>query len=456
MMPTPGRVIVAGGGLAGIAAAVRLAEAGVAVTLIEATNRLGGRAGSFTDPVTGDTIDNCQHVTMAACAAYLDLLGRLGAREDLAWTASQWWIEEGGRTSVIQPGTLPAPLHLAPALMRAAFVPLKHAGALARAGRAMLRSNRVAHEHETFAAYLTRLDQPEDLVRKVWEPVVVGACNMTCDRVAASVALHVFQEGLFANAGSSAIGVPRVPLVKLYERVAGLIECAGGDTRLGERVETVESEAVTLISGDRLTGDRVVCALPLAATLRAVAPNARDARFDGLKRIGHSPILGVHITFDRPVLGVPHAVLVDRPTHWLFRKDNEGRVIHAVASAADAWVGLSPEQRVDRVLADIGACLPRSCDARIERAVPVLEKRATFAATPESEPLRPDVEGESGLMLAGDYVRTGWPATMEGATRAGYAAAASILGVPRSELIPPARPIGWLARRLGLRHPPAA
>jgi len=453
-MTAPGHVVVAGGGIAGIAAAVRLAEAGAPVTLLEATRTLGGRAGSFTDKATGETIDNCQHVTMGACTAYLDLLDRLGARDKLTWTVQQWWVEAGGRTSVIQPGTLPAPLHFAPAQMRATFIGLGDGLALARAGRAMLRADRAAHASETFAEFLRRIDQPEHLIRTLWEPVVVSACNLSCDKVAASVALHVFQDGLLANPGSAAIGLPKTSLVELYESAPALIGKAGGEIRFGARVESLDASSVTLVGGERIEGDRVVCALPLASALRAVDASARDDRFDGLDRIGFSPILGVHITFDRPVMGTPHAVLVDRPTQWLFRKDFEGRVVHAVASAADAWVDLSPQQRVDRVLADIGACYPRSSEARIERAVPVLEKRATFAATPEAEALRPPVTGESGLLLAGDWVRTGWPATMEGATRAGYLAAAAALGADPDDLIPTDRPVGWLARRLGLRRPP--
>lgn len=452
-MTAPKHVAIAGGGIAGIAAAVRLAEAGVRVTLLEATRTLGGRAGSFTDSATGDTIDNCQHVTMGACTAYLDLLKRLKARDDLAWTVQQWWVEAGGRTSVIAPSALPAPLHFVPAQMRAAFISLKDGRALARAGWAMLKAERSALAGVTFSEFLRGCDQPEHLVRKLWEPVVVSACNLPSDRVAASVALHVFQDALLANTGSGAIGLPKVPLVDLYRHAPAIIQSGGGEIRFGARVETLDGASVTLQSGERIEADRVVCALPLASTLRAVDAGARDNRFDGLDRIGYSPILGVHITFDRPVMGTPHAVLVDRSTQWLFRKDTEGRVVHAVVSAADAWMDLSPQQRVDRVLADIGACYPRSSEARIERAVPVLEKRATFAATPEAEAIRPPVTGDSGLLLAGDWVRTGWPATMEGATRAGYLAAAEALGEDPQALIPVDRPIGWLARRLGLRRP---
>lgn len=447
-------VVVAGGGIAGIACAIRLAEHGVRVTLLEAGRRLGGRASSFDDPRSGEVLDNCQHVTLAACSAYLDLLERLDARRKLRWTTSQAWITEGGMVHGVSPGIAPAPLHFAGSVLRSGLLTLPEGLVLGAACRAILKADRREHAGETFAQWLSKHGQTERLLKRFWEPVVVSACNLSVERVAASVALHVFQEGFLASRGCASIGLPSCPLRELYERVPQLIEAAGGTVRLGSRVESLGLGSVTLSGGETIEADRVVCALPLEGTRELVEPEARDERWEGLGAIGYSPILGVHLSFDRSVLGLPHAVLVERATQWLFAKSDDGTKIHAVVSAADEWLGLSPQQMVDRVLLDVGACLPHATEARLVSARPVMEKRATFAATPETEAVRPAVTGPSGCVLAGDFVRTGWPATMEGATRAGYAAAAEVLGAEPAELVPAARPIDRLPRLLGLRTPP--
>lgn len=176
----------------------------------------------------------------------------------------------------------------------------------------------------------------------------------------------------------------------------------------------------------------------------------------------HSPILGVHLTFDRPVLvhpargtPLPHAVLVDRPTQWLFAKPgtDSAHHIHAVISAADSWLNLSEPQIADRILADIHACFPASRAATLIEARAVKEKLATFAPVPGFEALRPGPTGPSGIILAGDFTTTGWPATMEGAARSGYAAAAAALGKPLAEFARPSLKVAALAAALGLRTP---
>ena len=190
------------------------------------------------------------------------------------------------------------------------------------------------------------------------------------------------------------------------------------------------------------------------------ATRDRDPRFAPLDKLTHSPILGVHLTFDRPVMiapdgsPIPHAVLVDRPTQWLFRKNPEGTHVHAVVSAADQWLPLSEEDIGARVLADIQQCMPAMLQPSPPRLIEVRavkEKLATFAPAPGTDALRPAATGESAIILAGDYTQTGWPATMEGAARSGYAAAAAALGLPPADFLIPPLPIAPLARIAGLR-----
>lgn len=461
----PGRVVVVGGGLAGIAAAMRLVEFGVGVTLLETRRKLGGRATSFTDPRSGDVLDNCQHVVLGCCTNYLDLLDRLGVADLIRWHTEQYWLQEGGACSVLRPGPLPAPLHYAMSMLSARLLSRRQQRALARACLAILRADRREHDDKTFGEYLASLDQPDDLVARFWSPIVVSACNCDVSRVSAASALHVFQEGFLANARAGIIGVPAVPLVRLYDRAFETLERAGGRVVLGASVERIAGRRAVTSDGREFVADRVVCALPFERVAKALEPSlaAADPRIAPLARFTHSPILGVHITFDRPVLAHPHAVLVERPTQWLFRRigddgagDGEGRqTIHAVISAADDWVDLTEDEIARRVLEDVRACVPVARGAAVVGVRSVKEKRATFAPLPGLGAIRPGPApapelGDDGVILAGDYTDTGWPATMEGATRSGYAAAAVALGLDeRALLLPDLKPSALAAALAG-------
>lgn len=430
-------VIVVGGGLAGLSCAMRLSNEGARVLVLETRKRLGGRATSFTDPRTGETLDNCQHVAMGCCANYLDFCGRLGVADKLAWTDTLHFVEAGGRESVIAPGGLPAPLHTAASFLRASFLTFDEKRAVARAILAALRADRAAWRDRTFADWLRHNAQPRGAIEKFWSPVVVSACNLDVERVAASSALHVFQEGFLVNAHASRVALAGVPLVELYDPAERAIAESGGEVRLGASVVCVDERRVHLAGGDTLEADRVVLAVPVerVGSLVSESLGARDPRIAPLSSVGHSPILGVHLALDREVMAQPHAVLVSRGTQWLFNKGRDaagGQRLHAVVSAAESWMHLDEAAIVERVMGDVRACFPYAGDASVVRARAVKEKRATFAATPEFERVRPSQSHEStALVLAGDYTDTGWPATMEGAVRSGNLAAAAILGKPR-------------------------
>ncbi|MGQ0627273.1 MAG: hydroxysqualene dehydroxylase HpnE [Phycisphaerales bacterium] len=430
-------VIVAGGGVAGIAAALRLAERGARVTLLETRRKLGGRATSFVDVRSGETLDNCQHVVLGCCTAYMDLLRRLGVAEAIEWHDRQYWVEPGGRTSVIEPDLLPAPLHFAGAVLRASFLTMRHVFELAGILPVILRAERSRHVAESFGRFLRRHGQSESLIERFWAPVVVSACNLPVDRVAASSALHVFQEGFFAHRHAARLGISRIPLIDLYDRAEAMIRAAGGHVRLGCSVDSIEAGSVLIGTGEVLSAGRVVCALPVERAREVIAPHARDERQPLLERFTFSPILGVHLVFDRPVLALPHAVLVGTGTQWLFRKDSHGCRVHAVISAADDWMPLSEAEIGARVEHDIRACFPNVAGATLVSVRPVKEKRATFAPTSEVENDRPLSAGTGPIILAGDYTRTGWPATMEGAARSGDTAAALVLGDPNPASPPP-------------------
>lgn len=451
MNERPRTALVVGGGIAGVAAALRLAESGVAVTLLETRKKLGGRATSFTDVRTGETIDNCQHVAMGCCVNYLDLLRRLGVADRLRWYEESYWVEVGGRTSALRPGALPAPAHFAGSFLTARFLTGAEKLAIGRAMAALGRTRRAAWADRVFLDWLRSQRQPEGAIRKFWEPVIVSACNLRSDRVSAAVALHVFQEGFLPNREAPRVGVAAVPLVELYDPAEAAIARAGGAILLGAGVEELGLNWARTTAGETLRADCVICATPPERTIRIVTDDIRrtDPRIAPLADVTHSPILGVHMIFDRPVLPLHSAVLVDRSTQWLFRKDDAGARIHAVISAADEWLPLAEAEIAERVLSDIRACFPGARSAALLSSRPVKEKLATYAPTPDNERRRPTTlgpDGPRGFILAGDFVQTGWPATMEGATRSGYMAAAAALGMALDAFVLPPLRAGWMAR----------
>jgi zeta-carotene desaturase len=273
--------------------------------------------------------------------------------------------------------------------------------------------------------------------------------------------LKVFQEGFVASVSAGRIGVPRVALARLYDRFAPIVQELGGAVELGASVSRIEERAVTLADGRTLRAARVICALPYERAIEAIAPEVleRDGRLAPLRAFAaeHSPILGVHLAFERPVLDVPHAVLVSdadvaSSTQWLFAKPaaealgerQAGQVLHAVISAAEPWDGLDEAAVVQRVLGDIHRHIPTSRGVALLWGRMVREKRATFPCTPAFEAHRPGItSAASELILAGDYCDIGWPATMEGAARAGHAAAGAILSRPVG---PGDAPVGLLLR----------
>lgn len=465
---TPERVVVVGGGLAGIAAALRLAEAGVRVVLIETRGRLGGRATSFVDPRSGEVLDNCQHVVMGCCTNLLDLYDRLGVLDAIEWQRSTYWADPPRPPVELRPGWLPAPFHLALSFRRFRVLDASERRAVGRAMWRLLRLGLAGRERwrgRTFVQFLADAGQPSRAVERFWQPVIVSACNLPVERVDAAAAMQVFQEGFLGSKFASAIGLSRVPLVELYGAAHRKLGEQGGEVRLG-----VSAKALSF-DRDRLHGvitdegvvdaGAVVAAVPWDRLSKLCSDSLRaaDRRLQRLDAFRPSPILGVHLFFDRPAMKTPNLVLPGRATQWLFAKGEtaSGRHhVHAVISAAEAWMELDEAEIVRRVLEDLRWAIPEARDLQPVEVRSVKERRATFALEPGVESIRPgaapDLVGLGGgcrnLYLAGDWCRTGWPATMEGAVRSGYAAAKAITGAGG---VVPDLPIERLARLVGLR-----
>jgi zeta-carotene desaturase len=465
-------VAVVGGGLAGLAAAVRLADAGYRPTVIEARKMLGGRATSLVDPRNSRLIDNCQHVLLGCCTNLIDFYDRLGVLDEIEWHRTLYWTRARGEIDELKAGRLPAPFHLARSFMKMRLFDRRERRHIARAMWRIIRlgpGGRHAWADRTFAQFLEACGQPPSVISKFWNVIITSACNLDVGRVGAAYALQVFKEGFLENRWSYTMGLATVPLVTLYNAAGEVLEAAGGQVTLGASARAIA------FNGRRITGvvladgfveaAAVVSAVPFDRLRRLVSPTLRkaDARLWALDQLQVSPIVGAHLWFDQPVMDLPHLVLADHDVQWLFNKgaDHLGRQhVHAVISAADDWMALTEDEILRRVVDDVHRALPGAVGLEPVQARCIKEKRATFAAVPGAEALRPSPRphhargpGVDNLYLAGDWCDTGWPATMEGAVRSGYAAAAALANDDGVEMpgvvedVPPGALARWLTRK---------
>jgi len=447
-------VLILGAGLAGMATALHLAQRGVACTLLETRKHLGGRAASTTDPRSSEEIDNCQHVALGCCVQYMDFLQRVGADQYMRWTSDQHWIHAPapGVATVtrISNAALPAPFQGLPALLGAEFLDLPAKLAAIQLGARAVLADRSHLAHLTFTQWLQQVGIESDLlVDRLLAPIIISACNCLPSQCSAEAALHVLQDAIFHTPAASTIGVSSVPLSQLYAKVPEMLRQAGSEIYTGAGVEWFNEHVIALTDGRLFTADQVVCALSFERACAAAAPDLRfaDDRFEAMNHLQHGPILGVHLKFAEPICPYPHAVLVDRPTQWVFRKDEDGRHLHCVISAATEWMDWSEPQIVQHVCADLGSCFGCATTPVPTWARAIKERRATFIPSPQSYAHRPSSRPlhPGGIILAGDYVQTGWPATMESAVRSGAIAAAATLGLPPSTfLVPDLHPPGLL------------
>jgi squalene-associated FAD-dependent desaturase len=415
------KVLIAGGGLAGLAAAAALGRDGWEVDLFEARAFLGGRAASYAVPAGGEevpeTIDNCQHVLLRCCVNLLDFYQRLGVRERIRFYREFYFIEPGGRISTLKRGRLPAPLHFTEAFLGMHCLSFKDKVGIGKALLAIRRerTRRKDLERISMLDWLLQKRQTPHAIDRFWRQVLVSAVNEDLEKMAAVHGFQIFWLGFLASADGYEMGIPNVPLGELYTADAWR---RMGNVRMHFRapVERIDGEGFVL-GGERLTADRYVCALPFER-MESVGLSA--------PKLEHSPITGVHLWFDREVTTLPHATLLDRTIQWMFNKDG-GRYLQLVVSASRDLTPLSRKEIIDIAIGDLRLYFPRVREAKLVKAHVVKEQRATFAAAPDTESLRPGPESQfANLVIAGDWTRTGRPATMEGAVRSGYIAAEAV------------------------------
>jgi zeta-carotene desaturase len=413
------------------------------VTLIEKRVSLGGRAGSIFDASSGEWVDNCQHVLMPCCTNLLDFYRRIQVEEKIRFYSQIPFLDNRGDISLLRTSALPAPLHCAPSFLRLRFLSLEEKlrigvglAHMIAGGDGATRDRRSARD------WLMAHQQKEPALEKFWELVLVSALNEDLRRSSAGYAAKVFREAFLFNAKGWWLGIPTIPLSSLYgENVVRKVEQHQGRVMLRTQVKSLvyrdrQVVAADLADGDRVEADKFVLALHWRAAASLAGEGAPAGA--GLERLGSletSPITGIHLWFDRTVTDLDFAALPSSQIHWFFNKTRnseqgraEGSYLLLVTSASRPWLAQSKREILNMALQDLYRRLPAARDAKILKSHVIKEPSATFPPNAESDALRPEAATAiPNLYLAGDWLRTGWPATMEGAVRGGYLAAEQLL-----------------------------
>jgi squalene-associated FAD-dependent desaturase len=429
------RVAVIGGGLAGITAALDCAAAGAEVTVLEVRRRLGGAAYSFERE--GMIFDNGQHVFLRCCTAYRALLARLGSarhvhvqpRLDIPVLAP------GERPVRLRRSSLPAPLHLAGALARYRHLAPRERLRAALAARALgrLDPGEAALDEQTLGSFLERHRQSPRALAALWNLVALPTLNVPAAQASLALGAFVFKTGLLSSADAGDIGFHVGTLAEtICEPAERALRGAGADVRLGWRAEAISGEPGAFevrAAADAVGADVVIVAVShtrVGALVAQLLPRL-DA---SLERLGSSPIVNLHVVYDRRVCEERFAAGVDTPVQYVFDRTDAGRApagsqyLAVSLSGAAREMEMSAEELRETYLPALAELFPRARSARVLRFLATREHAATFAAVPGVGALRPGVETEiEGLVLAGAYTDTGWPATLEGAVKSGHAAA---------------------------------
>jgi squalene-associated FAD-dependent desaturase len=449
------RVLVIGGGLAGLACAVALAEAGLEVQLLEKRPHLGGRATSYTLP-DGTEVDNCQHVTLGCCTNLADFYRRADAGDKIRFYDKLYFVDRQGRRSTMEASKLPPPLHMAPSFLFFDALTFADKRGIARALLAIARAGGrpAGIESISMLEWLRRMKQTPGAIERFWRVVLVSALDEELGRTDALYGIDVFWKAFLGSRGGYRVGIPSVPLAELYEGCREAIARRGGPVRLRSGVREIRVRdgrfaGAVLDDGSEAAADACVVAVPHNVLLGLLPKEMGEPRgaLEGLRNIRSSPITGVHFWFDRPVMKEPFLTLLDHTTQWVFNKtllygDSRAprQYLQLVISASYDLVPRSRQEIIDLCMRELADVLPATREAKLEKATVIKEVNATFSPHPGVDRWRPLQKTKvAGLVLAGDWTRTGWPSTMEGAVRSGYLAAEAVLasfGRPQAFLQP--------------------
>ncbi len=449
MAPTPSQptVAIAGGGLAGLAAACALSDAGFRVTLFEKRPFLGGRASSYEHPGTGEVVDNCQHVLFRVCTNLVKFYEHIGVADQIRWFEQMNFVEPGGRVSVMKASPLPAPLHAAPSFLHFPFLSSADKLAITRA-LVPLTLTVQRDNGQTFQQWLDAHGQTKNAVGRFWHPILISALSEELDRISVSAAAQVVRESMKTPAARH-MGVPTLPLTDLYNAAGDYVRSHGGTLHFRCPMESFADDAarvrVRMRGNNSATADEIfdylVLALPFDVLESLLPPGSESSPLrEQISHFENSPITGIHLWFDRQISNLDHAVLLDRTIQWMFHKSrlqpmrmqsengsSSGSYIELVVSSSKTLIDKSRAEIVDLALSEVREFFPAARDANLVKSTVIKEVNATYSPRPGIDAHRPrPVTPWPRVFLAGDWTATGWPATMEGAVRSGYLAAEAL------------------------------
>lgn len=433
--------VIVGGGLAGLAAAVRLAEQGVAVTLVEARSFCGGRTYSYAAPVVGEIVDNGQHLLLGCYTATQDYLRCIGSHEQLL-TQSRLEIpfrSDATHMATLRCPNLPAPLHLLTGLARLQGFSLADVWALVRHRHDLMRDplpRYVDWDQLSCADWLARAKFSASAIQKFWEPLILAVMNDAPTVVSAAPFLKALQRIATGNAQAAALSWSRVGLSDLFVTPAlRQIAQRGAQILTGTTVAKVtvsegRVESVTTRTGEVLTADHFIFATPPKAlvTILEATPGTMVLR-EMLGCWRSSPIVSVYLWYDRPVMSQPLVGLWGSPFHWVFCRNAivpSAAPVHGVTliiSGAREFERMEREDVVAKAIATMQQYFPESRNAQLLHRLVSREPAATVCLAPGTQRLRAALHSPwVNAQFAGDWTDTHLPATIEGAIVSGVAA----------------------------------
>jgi squalene-associated FAD-dependent desaturase len=440
------RIVVIGAGLAGLSTVTRLLELTQsqppherpAIQLVEARRKLGGRAGAFHDPQTGEQLDLCQHVAMGCCTSFARWLKTWQLEEDFLRDRVLHFLGPENELCSFQGSRwLPAPLHLTSALWGLRYLTWCEKLQIAWTMRRLVTGQ--LSESLTAAAWFAQQRVAARVLTLFWEPVIVSALSESLERVSITAVAMVFRLAFWNDRRGYELLIPRRPLTDiLQQRLLPQLSEQGVVCSVGQTVQQIRrgdsSPWLVQTTRDTIAADVVVVAVPWDKVASLLADDLRSElpSLSSWSQLPTAPIVSVHLWVDQPLTDLPHVVLPGRISQWLFRApdataENTYRY-QVVISAAHELLTWSREQIRDTVWQELRAAFPER-SVQLLRSQVIVEPRAVFAMQPGVTAIRPEQQTElAGFYLAGDWTATNWPATMESALRSGEQTAEKIVG----------------------------